>query len=159
MSKDDGRVGHEFEKSLKSVFDKIKSKHKFDYHRYTDTKAAGRMVNPQPADFQICFKCGKFENRVIIVEAKASEMKESLRECASGHISPTQVGKHKAWLRAGGSGMFWFYCESTGIVEFWDSEHVVKQRSDGKPLQSSSVLHSFNIVDIEKEIISYFEII
>ena len=155
----DGRVGSEFEDALKTAFDNIKKKFKFDFHRYTDSKAAGRMVAPQPGDFQICFKDDKSSNHVIIVEAKASEEKESLRACASGHIRPQQVGKHKAWMRAGGSAQFWFYCEATGMVEIWDSAHVCEQRSAGKQLDLEKRIAVFEFLDLEKEIVSTYKII
>lgn len=156
--KDDGRVGYEFEDKLKEVFGKIKSKHKFDFHRYTDTKAAKGFVQPQPGDFQICFKDDKSSNHVIIIEAKGSEEIESLKSCASSHIRPQQVGKHKAWLRAGGSAQFWFYCEITGMVEIWDSAHVVEQRAAGKPLNIEERLHVFEYLQLETSLINFFKI-
>lgn len=155
---DCGRVGHEFEDKLKEIFSKLKSKYKFDFHRFTDSKAAGRMVNPQPGDFMISFKDDKSSNHVIIVEAKASEEKESLRACAAGHISAQQLGKHKAWLRSGGSAQFWFYCESTGQVELWGSAHVVVQRSDGKPLDLNARIAVFDYLTLEEELINHLKI-
>lgn len=156
--RDDGRVGREFEKELKKSFDEIKNKHLFDFHRFTDTKAAGRYVGTQPADYMISFKDDYGRNRVIIVEAKASEEKESLRACASSHIEPAQIGKHKSWLRSGGDGQFWFYCESTATVELWSSSHVVAQRAAGKPLDLGERLHVFGYLDLTEELINYFGI-
>lgn len=157
-SNDDGRVGYEFEAELKRVFEKIKKRHKFDYHRYLDSKAAGRLVSPQPGDFQICYLDTDSVNHVIIVEAKGSEEKESLRECASSHIRPQQIGKHKSWMRAGGQAMFWFYCESDGIVEFWNSQYVCQQRSAGEPLELRERIKVIDYLDLENEILKIFNI-
>lgn len=161
--KDDGRVGRVFEKRLKEVFDTLKKRLGFDYHRFTDTKAAGRYVGTQPGDFMISFtseggdaKLAQGGAYVIILEVKASEEKESLRSCAASHILPAQIGKHKAWLRSGGYAHFWFYCESTGLVELWDSAHVVAQRSDGKPLLVEKRLAVFDYLTLEEELINYF---
>lgn len=163
MSKrDDGRVGRVFEKELKDVFAELKAKLKFDYHRFTDTKASGTYVSPQPGDFMISFLSGKVAppcGSVIIIEAKASEEKESLRACASSHILPTQVGKHKAWIRSGGSAQFWFYCEATGEVELWDSKHIVEQRSSGKPLDQKECLARFDYLNLKEELINYFGLV
>lgn len=155
---DCGRVGYEFEDNLKGIFSKLKSKFKFDFHRFTDTKSAGRMVNPQPGDFMISFKDDKSCNHVIIVEAKASEEKESLRACASGHIAPQQVGKHKAWLRSGGDAQFWFYCEITGQVEIWPSSHIVEQRGEGKPLDLNARIAVFDYLTLEEELINHLKL-
>lgn len=151
-------IGYVFEDELKDIFTQIKSKFPFDFHRFTDSKSAGRMVSPQPADFMISFKDDKSCNHVIIIEAKASEEKESLRSCASSHIEPQQIGKHKTWLRSGGRGQFWFYCESTGLVELWDSSHVVEQRSAGKPLDVKQRLAVLNYLTLKEELIEHFNI-
>lgn len=151
-------IGYDFEDELKTIFSELKNKFPFEFHRFTDSKSAGRMVSPQPADFMISFKDDKSCNHVIIVEAKASELKESLRACASSHIEPQQIGKHKTWLRSGGSGQFWFYCESTGLVELWDSEHIVAQRSAGKPLDLKKRLAVFEYLNLKEELIKHFNI-
>lgn len=154
----DGRVGYEFEAKLKDVFGNIKNKRPFDFHRFLDSKAAGRIVAPQLADYMISFMDAKSSNHVIIVEAKASEEVESLRSCASGHILPQQVGKHKAWLRSGGSGLFLFYCEITAQVEVWSSEHIVEARSAGRPIDMSKRLAVLDYLSLEEDLISFFNI-
>ncbi len=156
--KQDGRVGYEFEDKLKSVFGEIKKKRPFDFHRFLDTKAAGRVVAAQLADYMISFKDDKSCNHVIIVEAKASEENESLRSCASGHILPQQIGKHKSWLRSGGSGLFLFYCEMTGEVEVWDSKDIVEARSAGKPLDTKKRLAVMDYLDLENELINFLHV-
>lgn len=156
--KQDGRVGYEFEDRLKSVFTEIKKRHPFDFHRFTDSKAAGRIIQAQLSDFMISYKDDKSCNHVIILEAKASEEVESLRSCASSHILPQQIGKHKTWLRSGGSGMFMFYCEMTGEVEVWDSKDVVEARSAGKPLPTEKRLAVLDYLGLEKDLINFLKV-
>lgn len=126
MAKD---IGYQFEDELKAVFESLKSKQKFYYHRYVDSKAAKKYVSAQPADFQIIYN-----GTVCMVEAKASEEYESLVSCASSSIRPQQIGKMKGWLRAGGRGIFLFYSEITGEVELWPAAHVLAQRKAGQRL-------------------------
>lgn len=154
----DGRVGYEFEDQLKKVFSNLKNKRPFDFHRFLDSKAAGRIVAPQLADYMISFKDAKSSNHVIIVEAKASEEVESLRSCASSHILPQQIGKHKAWLRSGGSGLFLFYCEATAEVEVWLSSDVVEARSAGKPLDMSKRAGVMDYLTLEEDLIAFLNI-
>lgn len=155
---DCGRVGYEFEDILKDTFNEIKKRYKFDFHRFSDTKSAGRYLAPQPGDFLISFIDDKSSNHAIIVEAKASEEHESLRACAASAIRSEQMGKLRAWLRSGGSGQYWFYCESSGLVEIWDGRHVVEARAKGKPLDKSKVLATFDYLKLEEQIVNLFKI-
>jgi hypothetical protein len=151
---EDSAVGYEWEDEVKLAFAKLQAKFKFTSHKYVDTKAAARFVGPQPADFQIAYINAQGSNEVMLIECKASVLKQSLRECASGHISPQQIGKFKLWHRAGGRGMFWFYCQSTGDTEFWPSDYVVACRSAGKPLDKSHRLAVGDFNDLISDIIA-----
>lgn len=155
---DCGRVGYEFEDTLKDVFTEIKRRYKFDFHRFSDTKAAGRYLAPQPGDFLISFTDDKSSNHAIIVEAKASEEHESLRSCAASAIRSEQMGKLRAWLRSGGQGQYWFYCESSGVVEVWPGRHVVEARAKSKPLDKSQIIATLDYLKLEEQLTTLFKI-
>lgn len=99
------------------------------YHRFLDTKAAGNMVSPQPADFIACFR-----GNSTLIEVKFSQAHESLKSCFSGSVRAGQLASARIWVRAGAKYVFLFYSKLGGIVEIWDGIYAAECRSKGVPL-------------------------
>ena len=126
--KEDINLGYELEDELKKVFKVVQSNHPFFWHQFVDTKAARNFVAAQPSDFMVA----SLHSEVYLLEAKASVLKKSLASCAKSAISPSQIGMHKKWHRAGNKSLFIFFCEIDDTVELWDGKYVVDCISDGE---------------------------
>lgn len=151
-------VGYRFEKTLKKVFEQIKKRYLFDFHRYNDTKSAGgRFQSPQPADYEISFIDNDGYRRHFIVEAKASEETSSLRRCVKEVVRSQQIGKHIARLRSGDKGLFLFLCEAEGQVEVWHSEKVIRG-FNGDGMSSSGMAGTLRASTLEQDFVTLFNI-
>lgn len=133
MSKEDTKLGYEFEDEIKKNLRELQEKHPIFWHPFIDSRAASKFVASQPSDFLVS-GLGK---PTYLLEAKASCLKPSLVSCAKSHIRPAQIGWHKKWHRAGNDSWFTFYCEADNFVEFWDGQHVCDCISNGKKLDAS----------------------
>ena len=121
------------EKWLESEINKVgkefQEKYAVFWHRFADSYAARGALQEQPADFLMIVP-----GISLLIEAKTSEKHDSLRSCASSHISPQQVGQHLLWSRTENPSIFLFYSEPAGIIEMWSGYDVACARKHGKPL-------------------------
>jgi hypothetical protein len=97
--------------------------------RFYDTKSAGDFLPQQPADFQACFMA-----KVFMIEAKFSEVHESLRSCFAGAVQAHQLASARIWTRAQAHYLVVFYSGLSGLVEVWDGLYLAECRSKGERL-------------------------
>jgi hypothetical protein len=105
--------------------------HPIFYHRFPDSRAAGNLIADQPSDFLVADKRG-----MILLEAKFSEVHDSLRSSFSGAVSPGQIASARLAHRAGQRYLFLFYSSSSGFFELWPGDYCSDRRSLGRPLEA-----------------------
>ncbi len=152
--KADDKLGYEFEASVQDALKNLQAKHPLFWHRFLDSKSAGRLVAAQPSDFLV----GSLYTPMHLLEAKASCEKQSLASCTS-YIRPSQVGMHKKWHRAGKPSLFIFYCEIDNRVELWDGKYVTDCISEKKRMNILGGGHLLAVCDyfkLEEMLLNYF---
>ena len=100
------------------------------YQRFYDSKSAGNLLPPQPSDFLAISK-----GRSHYIEAKFSEVHETLRSCFAHAVSGNQTASARLVTRAGAFYWFVFYSMQTQQFEVWDGLYCSERRSLGKPLE------------------------
>lgn len=100
------------------------------FHRFYDTRSAGNYLPGQPADFLIINN-----GRTYFLEAKFSEVHESLKNCFSGAVQPTQTASARLAVRAGASYYFIFYSKMIDQFELWEGNYCFEKRSRGERLE------------------------
>jgi hypothetical protein len=99
------------------------------FHRFYDTRSAGNFMPGQPADFLVINN-----SKTYFIEAKFSEVHESLKSCFSGAVSGNQTASAHMADRAGATYVFLFYSQKADLFELWDGEYCFQQRSKGQRL-------------------------
>ena len=102
------------------------------FHRFYDTASAGNYLPAQPADF-----LAVHNGRAYFIEAKFSEVHETLKSCFSGAVKPNQTASAHLVKRAGAEYVFLFYSRAIDHYELWDGEYCFQQRSRGERLHLS----------------------
>jgi hypothetical protein len=69
-----------------------------------------------------------------MLEAKFSEVHESLRSCFAGSVKSHQLASARIWTRAQASYLVIFYSKMSGLVEVWDGLYLADCRSRGERL-------------------------
>lgn len=121
-------IGKVFEAELEKVLRLLESEHLIAWHRFPDTHSAGgALIQPQPSDYLLGVPPGsrvaESEQRLVFVEAKASDKHKSLQKSA---ISPHQRGRAKVFY-----GMLHIpylvlhYSTKTGCMEIWSGLSAV----------------------------------
>jgi len=100
------------------------------YHRFYDTHSAGNYLPGQPADFLIINN-----GRTYFIEAKFSEVHDSLKNCFSGAVQPTQTASARLAVRAGAQYYFLFYSKPVQQFELWEGNYCFEKRSRGERLE------------------------
>ena len=103
------------------------------YHRFYDTHAAGNFLPGQPADFMVVNN-----GKLHFIEAKFSEVHDSLKSCFSGAVRANQTAAAHLAVRAGANYVFLFYSAKSDMFELWDGEYLFQQRSKGQRLHLDS---------------------
>lgn len=153
--KADDKLGYEFEKEVQDILKDLQTKYPLFWHRFLDSKSAGRLVASQPSDFLVTAK----DRPTYLLEAKASCEKKSLASCAKSHIRPSQIGMHKKWHRAGNPSLFIFYCEIDNRVELWDGEYVTGCISNNERMNILGGGHLLAVCDyfkLNEMLMNYF---
>lgn len=86
------------------------------WHRFTDTREAGRVTKKAPGDFMLMTG-----GVATLLEAKSSIKHKTFTTCFKALIKPGQPGEHAKWLRGEGEAFFLFYSHVTDLVEVWPS--------------------------------------
>lgn len=129
-------VGKVFESELEAVFKQLKDSHLLGWHRFPDTHSAGgeQIIQPQPSDYLLGLPHGSklplcnalADQRMVFLEAKASEKHENLQKSA---VRPEQRGFIHLY-----SGMLQIpylichYSTVTGTMQLWDGRAIMKER-------------------------------
>ncbi|NCC34978.1 MAG: hypothetical protein EOM24_23655 [Chloroflexia bacterium] len=103
-------------------------------HRFWDSRTAGNLMPDQPADF-MAIHTREGKTRVIFIEAKFSEVHDSLRACFAGSVRPNQLASARLARRAGAQYLFVFYSQVVNRFEVWDGQYCAERRALGKPLE------------------------
>lgn len=126
----DADIGKRFEADIKAALDELQSRFPIYAHRLYDTHSArGNFLPSQPGDWIIASPTGGH-----LLEAKASEIYDSLRSCLSSHVEADQAAAHRLWSRTGQPSWFLFYSERTFNLELWEGLVVGECRARGKVL-------------------------
>lgn len=126
-------IGTWFEGKLKEALETIQYTHKSAmYHRFPDSKAARNYLQKQPGDYLLLI-----EGLPILIEAKCSEVHDSLRAGFSSMFEKPQATQHFLWQRGGGRSWVVFCNRNTEQVEFWDSAYLHQLRVQGKRIPKS----------------------
>lgn len=135
-------IGTFWERALDKAFTELKQELAV-YHRFPDTKAARNTLPAQPADFLFRQRGGE----TWLVEAKASDIHASLRNCF-GMVEAKQIGHAKLWRLSEAPASFWFFSEPENRIEVWMADQVIHARSTGTPLKSPDHAFDFNLKDL-----------
>lgn len=127
MAQDIGKI---FEKELEKVFRSLKESHLLGWHRLADTSAAGgSIINAQPSDYLLALPPGSRSpvdgQRLLFVEAKASEKHRSLTK---GAMQPSQRGAvslYRVMLQLPYLVLFWD--AANGSLQVWDGAAAVDE--------------------------------
>ncbi len=120
----------ELEDAIEEILSELQKKKKLAYLRLYDTKSAGDYLPQQPADFLITYS-----GFTTLLEAKFSEVHDSLAQCFSNAAKPNQTASAHIWSRAGAKYFFLFYPKlSNGKVELWDGAYCAHCRANGRRL-------------------------
>lgn len=100
------------------------------FHRFYDTRSAGNYLPGQPSDFLVIHN-----GKTHFIEAKFSEVHDSLKSTFSNAVSATQTASARLVKRAGANYVFLFYSAASKNFEVWDGKYASECRSRGKPLE------------------------
>lgn len=138
-SRADTKLGKRFEKDVQDELTELQSRERLRFLRLYDTHSAGGFLPPQPADFLVA--C---DPKVALLECKASEKYESLRQCLSSHVDTAQAAQARLWVtRTNHPAYFLFYSFQAGMLEVWPGLTVAMCRAEGKPLPPETRLKLF----------------
>jgi hypothetical protein len=101
------------------------------FHRFPDSRAAGNLISDQPSDFLVASK----GHGLTLLEAKFSEVHDTLRACFAGAVSANQLASARLAHRAGQRYLILFYSSCSGHFELWPGDYCAGQRSLGQPLK------------------------
>jgi hypothetical protein len=105
-----------------------KTKH-IAWHRFSDTRSAGNYLSDQPSDF-LAGRAGT----ALFIEAKFSEVHDTLRSCFAGAVTDGQIASARIWERAGFKYIVLFYSLPAKQVEIWRGSNIIAARRGGTPL-------------------------
>ena len=112
-------IGSIFEAGLKEAFSLLKTSHCLGNVRFTDSKEAGSIVRATPSDFLLVLPPeSKPEQRVIFFEAKASQVKTSLKKAMLQPSQKRAVQEYSNLLKIPYIICFWD--AKNGVIEFWN---------------------------------------
>lgn len=95
------------------------------FHRFTDTHAAGNLVQPQPGDFLLCLY-----GAALLVECKSTSKGSPLKRLLTSETAKKQLGKHRLWQRSySPSGYLWADV-TTGEAHWYDGADVIRAMDD-----------------------------
>jgi len=117
------------EAAIQAELVEAQTSNRLAWFRFYDTKSAGSLLPQQPADFQACFL-----GKAIMIEAKFSEVHESLKSCFAGSVKSHQLASARIWTRAQAVYLVVFYSGLSGLVEVWDGLYLSECRSKGERL-------------------------
>lgn len=100
------------------------------FHRFSDSRAAGNLIADQPADFLLLSK----GHGATFLEAKFSEVHDSLRSCFSGAVTASQLASARLAHRAGQRYLILFHSSCAHRFELWPGDYCAGQRGLGQPL-------------------------
>lgn len=120
----------DLENAVQEVLVEITRKRPAMWGRFYDTKSAGNMIPNQPSDFWLVHK-----GKMIFIEAKFSEVAESLSNVFSKAVSDNQIASSRLAKRAGGSYWVVFYSSLAKQYEVWPGPPLADCRSFGKRLE------------------------
>jgi hypothetical protein len=101
------------------------------FHRFPDSRAAGNLIAEQPSDFLICSK----GQGATFLEAKFSEVHDTLRASFSGSVTAGQLASARLVHRAGQRYLILFHSSCANRFELWPGDYCAGQRSLGQPLK------------------------
>lgn len=107
------------------------ARHAVFYHRFSDTRAAGNIIAAQPSDFLVLPQMG----RTTFLEAKFSEVHESLRSCFADAVDVQQLASARLVVRAHREYLILFYSGVSQRTELWPGIYCAECRAQGKRLE------------------------
>ena len=108
------------------------------FHRFYDTRSSGNYLPSQPSDFLVIHN-----GKTHFIEAKFSEVHESLRSGFANAVRAEQTASARLVKRAGANYVFLFYSKVANHFEVWDGKYAAERRSQGRYLElSRRKLHS-----------------
>lgn len=119
-----------FEAAIRKELEEKKRGSRLAYHRFYDTKSAQGVLPAQPADFLVTFS-----GTPSLIEAKHSQVHDSLRSCFSSAVDVQQLASARVWTRARAGYFIFFYSLPSKNIEVWDGLYCADRRSLGKPLE------------------------
>jgi hypothetical protein len=123
----DTEIGKIFESKLHNAFAPLPSKYPCTWERILDSAAAGNLVRPARADFELNVRShSKGQPYCFYIECKASVVNHSFTVCFKEALKPTQNAGLTLGARAGSTGLVLFYSESRGEVEIWQHEKIAE---------------------------------
>ena len=120
----------DFERVIETFLKERQRHMPFYFHRFYDTLSAGAYLPPQPSDFMVIHN-----GKAHFIEAKFSEVHESLRSSFANAVRAEQTASARLVKRAGANYVFLFYSKAANHFEVWDGKYAAHRRSIGKPLE------------------------
>ena len=122
---------HGLETEIATYFKALQRAYPIFFHRFADSRAAGNLIGDQPSDFLVAAK----GQGMTLLEAKFSEVHDTLRSCFSGAVTANQLASARLAHRAGQRYLILFYSSCAGQFELWPGDYCAGQRSLGQPLK------------------------
>jgi hypothetical protein len=101
------------------------------FHRFPDSRAAGNLIADQPSDFLVASK----GHGLTLLEAKFSEVHDTLRSCFAGAVSAGQLASARLAYRAGQRYLILFHSSCAKRFELWPGDYCAGQRGLGQALK------------------------
>lgn len=121
-------IGDVFEQQLEKVFKKLNNDHLLQWHAFPDTKRSnGGAISSQPSDYLLGVPVGScVEQRMMFVEAKASDNHKSLRKSA---VQPSQRGFIHRWRKMLDLPYYIIHYSAVGgTLQVWDGMALSENR-------------------------------
>lgn len=118
------------EKDISNYLKALQRSYPIYFHRFADSRAAGNLISDQPSDFLVATKHG-----MTFLEAKFSEVHDTLRACFSGAVTANQLASARLVHRAGQRYLILFHSKCANRFELWPGDYCAGQRSLGQPLK------------------------
>lgn len=120
-------IGKVFEKELEKVFRSLEKSNLLGWHRFVDTGTAGGMVAAQPSDYLMMLPADSQSplsgQRMLFVEAKASEKKPALTRAAMQPSQRRAISLYRMMMQI--PYLVFFWDAEQGVMQIWDGEAVI----------------------------------
>lgn len=124
------KTSTDLEKAVQEQLELMQRRTPSFWHRFYDTKSAGAFLPKQPSDFLLIHN-----GRSFFIEAKFSEVHESLRQCFSNAVTDDQLAAARMVTRAKGTYVLLFYSGVSKLAELWPGLYCYGRRNISKPLE------------------------